>query len=194
MWKPDLFAIYQKIYLSLAIATMNFNPMKKIFSFVSVFVFQLIVIGLVLSDTIYLATGVKLLLVSTAFYSIGIALYTRLFSKKIGICSWMISAFILLLTFVKVYSSLELIHWWHIWTLQFIQIHLFFILQQSLRVQKNRLHIVGGLFLALEAVKLLEFMEVKSIFLITLLCIYSVLILIGMLYKSENIQETLPIR
>lgn len=144
-----------------------------------------------MADAIYLSTGVQTLLFTSSLYSIGIALYTHSISKKTGKISWIFASIILLLASLKYTGGFDFIYWWHIWTLQFVQIHLLFISQQQLPVQKNRLHLIGGGFLILEIIKHLAIVEIPTLFLLSFLSIYSIILLVGILYRNEKANDTI---
>lgn len=163
----------------------------KVIPIIGVFLFQLIILSLLLFDYIYLSTAFRTLLMSTAIYSLGVAIFTSSYSTKLSRISWILSFVIISLSIIRFYNVTQLIDWEYIAIIMFIQIHLLFIAQQKLTVQKNRLNIIGLTLLIVEISNLLKWTQVSSIFLLALLGIYSTLILIGIIYKRENIKEEL---
>lgn len=163
----------------------------RIIFIIGTFLLQLVIAGLLFGDYIYLSTGIKSLLFSTVLYNVGIAIYTYPINRKIGTISWILTIAILIVACLKLFTPISFLNWWHIWVLQFIQIHLFFVAIQCLTIQKNRLHIVGAAFLITFFLKHLEIFEIPSLALFSFLCMYSALILVGFLYKSENMTDVI---
>lgn len=148
-------------------------------------VLQLIILFYFFKYDAVLATTVKLLLATTAFYSVCISIYARLFlvMKKQKI-QWILSILIVLTIFIKVYAQVEWINWVFIGLLYFVQIqHLFYNIQSKFKIGT----LISGFFIFI--ILLINYLNIVQIPLYALLIslfIYSTFVLLTLFQKLKT--------
>jgi hypothetical protein len=141
---------------------------------------QLIIVLLLVSDMLFLATATKLLFYTSAFYSVVLASYTKQTStKKIQNISWFMSGIILFLASVKL-ISFNAFSGWYIYILLALQAQFFlntFFTQFILKISS---WIIAFSFVVLTAISVLTSFPISFTWILVLLTIYSLLLVFNL--------------
>ncbi|HRO76917.1 MAG TPA: hypothetical protein PLP27_12315 [Crocinitomicaceae bacterium] len=148
-------------------------------------VLQLIILFYFFKYDAVLATTVKLLLATTAFYSVCISIYARLFlTAKQQKAQWILAILIVLTTFIKVYAQAEWINWFFIGLLYLIQIqHLFYNIQSKFKIGTL---ISGIIIFIILLINYLNIVQIPFYAFLMSLFIYTVFVLLTLFQKTQN--------